>query len=71
MRPGDIVIVTRNKEALREVTARRFQGSAPNCELRFESTDPRFVASPLLVRDLDQADIALGGIVVAVYRPLI
>jgi hypothetical protein len=71
VRSGDIVIVTRNKDGLREVTARRFQGSAPNCELRFESTDPRYAGPPLLVRDSDQADMVLGGIAVAVYRPLI
>jgi SOS-response transcriptional repressor LexA len=70
VRSGDIVIVTRKRDGLREVTARRFQGTAPSCELRFESTDPRY-GSPILIRDPDQADLTLGGIVVGVYRPLV
>jgi SOS-response transcriptional repressor LexA len=71
VRSGDIVIVTRDRDGLREVTARRFQGSAPNCELRFDSTDPRYGGSPILMRDPETADITLGGIVVGVYRPLV
>jgi phage repressor protein C with HTH and peptisase S24 domain len=71
VRPGDLVIVTRSRDGLREVTARRFLGSAPNCELRFESTDPRYAESSILMRDPDQAGLTLGGIVVAVYRPLV
>ena len=71
VRSGDIVIVTRNKDGLREVTARRFHGSPPNCELRFESTDPIYSGSPILMRDPETtADITLGDIVVGVYRPL-
>jgi SOS-response transcriptional repressor LexA len=71
VRSGDLVIVTRARDGLREVTARRFLGSAPNCELRFESTDPRYAESLILMRDPDQASLTLGGIVVAVYRQLV
>ena len=70
-RSGDIIIVTRLKGNLQEVTARRFQGSRPNCELRFESTDPRYGETPIPMRDSETADITLGGIAVAVYRPLV
>lgn len=68
LRAGDVVLVMQSR-GMREVTARRFCGSAPDCEDRFESNDPRFEASPpLRIRAMDP-DISLGGIVVAVYRP--
>jgi hypothetical protein len=71
VRSGDLVIVTRARDGLREVTARRILGGAPNHELRFESTDPRYDESPILVRDPSQAGLTLGGIVAAVFRPLV
>jgi transcriptional regulator with XRE-family HTH domain len=70
LRSGDITLVSQIKGDLREVTARRFQRSAPNCELRFESTDVRYGGPPLLVRDLEETSTILGGMVVGVYRPL-
>jgi hypothetical protein len=71
VRSGDLVIVTRAKDGLCEVTARRILGSAPNYELCFESTDPRYAESPILMRDPSQAGLTLGGIVAAVFRPLV
>ena len=38
-RSGDLVIVTRTKQDLREVTARRIQASGTDVELRYNSTD--------------------------------
>jgi hypothetical protein len=70
LRSGDIIMVTQVRGDMREVTARRFQGTAPNCALRFESTDARYGGPPLFVADLEQTSIILGGIVVGVYRPL-
>jgi SOS-response transcriptional repressor LexA len=74
-RSGDIVIVTRSMRGLKEVTARRLRGNPPNCELQYESTDPNY-NGPALRLGSDQqvnggdADIAIVGIAVAVYRPL-
>jgi len=70
LRSGDITLVAQIKGDLREVTARRFHRSGPNCELRFESTDVRYSGPPLLVRDLEETSTILGGMVVGVYRPL-
>ena len=71
-RSGDLVIVTRTKQDLREVTARRFQASGTDVELRYDLTDPRYhEASIRLGSGIDSdPDITVGGIVVAVYRPL-
>jgi hypothetical protein len=70
LRSGDIIIVTQVRGDVREVTARRFQGTAPNCALRFESTEARYGGQPLFFADLEQTSVILGGIVVGVYRPL-
>jgi hypothetical protein len=56
LRSGDIIMVTQVRGDMREVTARRFQGTAPNCALRFESTDARYGGPPLFVADLEQTD---------------
>jgi hypothetical protein len=61
LRSGDTIMVTQIKGDLREVTARRFQGSAPNCEFRFESTVARYSGTPQLIRDLEQTSTILGG----------
>lgn len=73
LRSGDIVMVTVTKQGLQEVTARRFQGNPPNCELVFESTDARYNAfPPLNIRATkDEPEISFRGIAVAVYRPLL
>ena len=71
VRSGDVVIVTRKKDGLREVTARRFKSDGPECELYFESTDTRYGGSPLRVRDKNEIDMTFGGLAVAVYRPLV
>jgi transcriptional regulator with XRE-family HTH domain len=70
LRSGDIILVAQIKGDLQEMTARRFQRSAPNCELHFESTDARYSGPPLLVRDLEETSTISGGTVVGVYRPL-
>jgi SOS-response transcriptional repressor LexA len=72
LRPGDIVVVTRNKNGMREMTARRLQASTPNCELQFESNDPRYAGPSLQLRSEQGAagDIHIGGIAIGVYRPL-
>ena len=75
-RPGDLVIVTRTKDGLQEVTARRFQQNGTDCVLVFDSADSRFNGPALPVRSLapnDQRETennVLGGIVIGVYRPL-
>jgi Peptidase S24-like len=73
-RPGDIIIVTRKKEGLQEVTARRFQKGDTDCVLTFDSTDGRYNGAVLQLRSLrDQQEAApdvLGGIAIGVYRPL-
>jgi SOS-response transcriptional repressor LexA len=75
-RPGDLVIVTRTKDGLQEVTARRFQQNGTDCVLAFGSADSRFNGPALPVRSLaanDQGQTennGLGGIVIGVYRPL-
>lgn len=76
LRSGDLVIVTRSKHGLQEVTARRLHGHAPDFELHYESTDPHYNGPPLRLCSDQQAkggvtDIAIGGIAVAVYHPLI
>jgi SOS-response transcriptional repressor LexA len=70
LRSGDIVLVTRIKKDLREVTVRRFQRSSSDCELHFESTDPRYNNWLVLPNDLGDDAVILGGIAVGVYRPL-
>jgi hypothetical protein len=60
---------------LKEVTARRFLANPPNCELHYESTDPNYNGPPLRLgsnqgTNDEAAEIAIGGIAVAVYRPL-
>jgi SOS-response transcriptional repressor LexA len=76
-RPGDIIIVTRKKQGLQEVTARRFQKNGTDCLLTFDSTDIRYNGVALPVRSLlphsDQQETGIdviGGIVIGVYRPL-
>jgi len=76
VRPGDIVIVTRKKESLQEVTARRLQKSGTDCLLTFDSTDGRYNGVALL-RSLqlhsDQQEASsdiIGGIAIGVYRLL-
>ena len=75
IRTGDIVIVTRQKSDLQEVTARRFTAETTHgphgCRLDFESSDPRYTAQTH-VRDMrkDGPTLSLGGVVVSVYRPL-
>jgi SOS-response transcriptional repressor LexA len=74
LRSGDIVIVARTKDDLREITARRFNVTrmcAPGCELSFESTDPHHNVGIQLPNQESSGPFTLGGIVVAVYRPLI
>jgi hypothetical protein len=74
LRSGDIVIVTRNKHDLREVTARRFKVTAmnaPGCKRHFESTDPRHNHWIQLPTQESNSLVTLGGIAVAVYRPLV
>jgi hypothetical protein len=74
-RPSDIVIITRKKEGLREVTARRLAGG-PDCLLVFDSTDVRYKGMELSLRSLlapsNQPDAGnvVGGFVIGVYRPL-
>lgn len=77
VRPGDIIIVTRKKEGLQEVTARRFQTSSTDCLLTFDSTDARYNGVALKLRSLqlhsDQQEAGsdvIGGIAIGVYRPL-
>jgi SOS-response transcriptional repressor LexA len=74
VRPGDIVILTREKDGLQEVTARRFQKGDTDCLLTFDSTDKRYNDAVLQLRSLrDQQDAppaVLGGIAIGVYRPL-
>lgn len=72
-RSGDIIIVTRKKEGLQEVTARRFQQSGTDCVLTFDLTDLRYnrVSLPLrsLQRNSDQQETGsdvMGGIVIGV-----
>ena len=71
LRSGDIVMVTRIKKGLREVTARRFQRNGSDCEFHFESTDPRYNNWLVLPNDQGNDAVMLGGIAVAVYRPLV
>jgi hypothetical protein len=74
-RPGDLVIVTRTKDGLQEVTARRFQQNGTDCVLAFDSADSRF-NGPVPLRSLalqnqgETGSGVLGGIVIGVYRPL-
>jgi hypothetical protein len=77
IRPGDILIVTRTKDGLQEVSARRFQKSGKDCLLMLDSTDTRHNSVTLPLRSLvlgsDQQETynnAIGGIVIGVYRPL-
>ena len=70
LRSGDIVLVTRIKKDLREVTARRSQRSNSDCELHFGFTDPRYNNWLVLPNDLGDDAVVLGGIAVGVYRPL-
>jgi hypothetical protein len=71
---SEFSVHTRTKNELREVTARRIQVNGPAIELRHDSTDPRYGETPIRLRldqGLDQdSEIAIGGVVVAVYRPL-
>ena len=80
LRSGDLVIMTQFKEGgLQEVTARRYKtdtiADAKSHEFRFESNDPRY--SSILVALGENAvvqnneSVHLGGLVVAVYRPLV
>ena len=70
-RSGDLVIVTRTKQDLREVTARRLQVSGQDIELRYNSTDPRYDGTLIQLRAINSdSAITVGEIVVAVYRPL-
>jgi hypothetical protein len=76
-RPGDIIIVTRKKDGLQEVTARRFQKGDTDCVLTFDSTNGRYNGAVLQLRSLqlhsDQQEAApdvIGGIAIGVYRPL-
>lgn len=71
LRSGDLVIVTHSKEGLREVTVRRYtlDNLQGHC-FTFVSTDPRYTMG-LILRDLKgDKSFQLGGVVVAVYRPL-
>jgi transcriptional regulator with XRE-family HTH domain len=72
LRSGDIVIVTRTKNGLRETTARRLRTrmSAPGCELTFESHDPQHNVGIWLPDQESTDSLSLGGIVVGAYRPL-
>jgi hypothetical protein len=84
VRPGDILIVTRKKDGLQEVSARRFQKNGTDCLLILDSTDVRHNSvalplRPLLSRSDRQetySDVqktysdVIGGMVIGVYRPL-
>jgi SOS-response transcriptional repressor LexA len=74
VRSGDIAIVTRKKQELREITARRVRMNGPEIELHYDSTDPKFNEASLRLRADRMAEgdteITIGGLAVAVYRPL-
>ena len=76
IRTGDIVIVTRQKPDLQEVTARRFTAETTygphGCRLDFESSDPRYTEHKH-VPDMrnDGPTISIGGVVASVWRPLV
>jgi transcriptional regulator with XRE-family HTH domain len=72
LRSGDMVMVTRTKNGLHEITARRFRTTttSPGCYLTFESNDPKHNAGVWLPHDESDEGLLLGGIVVGVYRPL-
>ena len=71
-RPGDIVIVTRTKGDLREVTARRLEIVGAEPVLRYDSTDPRYADASIRLNEVRSVGekTSIDGIVVAVYRPL-
>jgi len=74
-RPGDLTIVTRTRNGLREMTARRFHISGFGFELSYDSTDPRYASEPPLrfaanEHRIGDTVIAFDGVVLAVYRPL-
>jgi SOS-response transcriptional repressor LexA len=73
-RSGEVVIVRRKKGDLREITARRLEMNGSEIELRYDSNSPKYNESPpLRVRPGNvegDTEIVIGGLVVAVYRPL-
>jgi SOS-response transcriptional repressor LexA len=74
-RSADLVIVTRRRNGLSEVTARRIKFVGPDVELSYDSTDPRYNNEEPIRLRLDQrligdTTIDIGGAVVAVYRSL-
>ena len=76
LRTGDLVIVTRQKSDLHEITSRRFAADFEHgprgCRLDFELSDPRR-AVRVVVRDVQETDpnFSIGGVVVSVDCPLI
>jgi hypothetical protein len=75
---GDLVIVSRSIErGLRELTARRYCVDDHGTELRFESSDQRFVdpkhsgyRAPLRLEEPPKGEkIEVRGVVLGVYRP--
>ena len=70
LRSGDLVIVTQSKQGLREVTARRYRLVNGRHLFAFESTDSRYDMG-VEIPDIKGSDFfQIGGVVVAVYRPL-
>lgn len=71
LRSGDLVIISRYKKGLQEVTARRYKVASSVHEFQFESTDPRHTGVILGHNTKDNDSIHFGGVAVAIYRALV
>jgi hypothetical protein len=71
-RSGDVVLVCRTRDGLREVTARRIEFKGSVIELRFESTDRHYsTVARMPATTLDRnPEFSIEGVVRAVYRQL-